>query len=415
MYLRGTTTCGIFGAVNNLGRMREDIVFASGDPFLFLVHLRFEYMLLLPSVVTGFSNGLQTKQRGHPVRANLFALQDLEATRDPELLLTASLRLAAAQIDALESLTAATAAYRGESFDLPLGSGSASIRTYINEKPKEDSSTLGLEGARKLASAATTRTATTSGPRCDVSWASGLYINSPPFSLATVTAWNNPTVFVPHFFSAVGIVDNQIALCVDFRPRAEAGYETVLDDGTYPEPTNREMFQLGSTRKEMAELFFTPDAMAWADSLRALPGAEAAKTLPRACAGPMLVDVRLPATDASLAAAAAACGEAAEMWINWMAQAERLDTRKTMLVFAHDAKARAISLASSSAMLEKRFGASAAEVAAADAGPLDISNRGGAMNQAAGDNFGDSEKDASAQDAMLIAAQGGGLGANQGA
>ena len=83
---------------------------------------------------------------------------------------------------------------------------------------------------------------------------------------------------------------------------------SALPDGSYPEPTTREMFALGSKRIELAEAYFTADAVACADSLRALVGAEPVPTtsLPACFAGPLLVDIRLPLSEASVEAAAGA-------------------------------------------------------------------------------------------------------------
>ena len=55
---------------------------------------------------------------------------------------------------------------------------------------------------------------------------------------------------MPHLYWACGLIDggSSLSLVVDFRPRAAAGYETVLPDGTYPEPDSREAFALKGVR-----------------------------------------------------------------------------------------------------------------------------------------------------------------------
>ena len=214
---------------------------------------------------------------------------------------------------------------------------------------------------------------------------------------------------VPHFFASVGVSDGAIDLHIDYRPRAEAGYDTQLPDGSYPEPTSREMFMLGSVRMDYAERFFDADAEASLNSLKQLEGAVVAtpSNSPPGVAGPIVVDIRLPLSDAALAAAATAYTAAATRWVFWMRNAEKLATTKTMLTFAHDTKVRGLCYGATVAALSARFGAVGREIAAADFGPLDIADRGSAQNQAATTNFSDEEKDQTAQDMLALGAQSG--------
>ena len=79
-----------------------------------------------------------------------------------------------------------------------------------------------------------------------------------------------------------------------------------------------------------------------------------------------------------------------------------------MQIFAKDAKVRAQTLAYSTMVYETQLGAIGSDIAAADAGPMDISNRGAAQNNAAQSAFGDDdEKDLSATDMMDLQSQGG--------
>ena len=61
----------------------------------------------------------------------------------------------------------------------------------------------------------------------------------------------------------MGVSAGSLELSVDFRPRAEAGYELRGDDGAYPEPETREMFMQASVRAEFAALYFDESAEAW--------------------------------------------------------------------------------------------------------------------------------------------------------
>jgi len=221
----------------------------------------------------------------------------------------------------------------------------------------------------------------------------------------SLTAWNSPQVNVPHFYWAAAVEDESLSLTVDFRPRAAAGYDTILPDGSYPQPTSREMFMMGSIRKELAEAYFTENVVDWFMSVKAVDGAVTAvpPTVPVPCAGPLLLDLVMPLSEAAVDVACAACEAATAHWISWMESAEKLDQRRIMTVFAHDSKVRASCLGMTTHRLERRFGAEAGStLAAADAGPMDIANRGAAQNAAAADNFDASEKDASAMDMQRL-------------
>ena len=108
-----------------------------------------------------------------------------------------------------------------------------------------------------------------------------------PESLSAVTCWNTPVIGTPHFFCSVGATQSGIELTVDFRPRVDAAYDTMLEDGSYPEPTDRDMFMQGSLRKELADAYFTSDAESWCASVRAAAGAQTKpRGMPAGCAGP---------------------------------------------------------------------------------------------------------------------------------
>ena len=202
---------------------------------------------------------------------------------------------------------------------------------------------------------------------------------------------------------------NSLALAVDFRPRAEAGYETRLPDGSYPEPTDRNMFAQGSTRKELAEAYFTPEAEEWCAGLQSAAGATAAATpsIPTApVGGPLRIDVVMPLSEEAVDAACAACEGAVARYVEWMGAAEKLDQRRTMMVFAHDAKVRATCMALSTASLQARYGDAGETLALADSGPLDIADRGSAQNSAATTNFDDDSRDATSRDLQRMVEDG---------
>ena len=91
---------------------------------------------------------------------------------------------------------------------------------------------------------------------------------------------------------------------MDFRPRAAVGYETMLEDGSYPEPDSREAFMNKGNRADLDKRYY--------DGVRDLcasVGGDAAPAgsladLKKQAASPVSVDARLPADDASVAKAA---------------------------------------------------------------------------------------------------------------
>ena len=275
----------------------------------------------------------------------------------------------------------------------------AIVEPFVAEEPVPDASMLGLEQARKLA-AQTSKPALARGL---VTWCSALDLGD----FWSITAWNSPQISVPHFFWSAGLLDggSKIALSFDFRPRALAGYETQLADGSFPEPTDRNMFALASTRKELGRLYFTPDSQQWSKDFKTRANAVSPDipSIPAApVAGPLRVDVVMPMSEEAVAACCSACESATSLWLKWMQDAEKLDQRRTMTVFAHDAKVRATCLESSSKFFADRYGAEGEAVTLADAGPLDIADRGSAQNRAAMTNFDASERDQTSLDMMKL-------------
>ena len=305
------------------------------------------------------------------------------------------------------------------------------VRTFIAEQPKQDSTTLGLEGARALAA----ERVVSGKSKAEVTWCSSLDVRQGGESASTLTMcvashsngghrlalclaqialrpcsrrWNNPTIGIPHYLCATGVSGGMLRLSISFLDRAEAGYETRQPDGSYPEPTSREMFALASTRKELEANYYTAEAVAWCEGLRSasLPVPAEVASLPLALGGPLALEALYPLTSEHLDLVTAAMVASVERWLGWMAEAERLDQRKTMLTFAHDAKVRATAAAVTRARLAARFGDRGIALAAADAGPMDIADRGAAQNAAASSNFDASEQDRSAVDMQRLADEG---------
>ena len=135
---------------------------------------------------------------------------------------------------------------------------------------------------------------------------------------------------VPHLIAACGVSDGGIDLYIDFRPRADGAYDpSIASLSDYPAPETREAFTEGGNRKDFAAAFFTEEAMAWRQSLLSLDGATSAAPLTKEqtasiSAGPMLIDLRLPLSDSAATAAADACTQAVDRWLDWMLNAEEM-------------------------------------------------------------------------------------------
>mmetsp|Transcript_22037 Transcript_22037/g.48044 ORF Transcript_22037/g.48044 Transcript_22037/m.48044 type:complete len:236 (-) Transcript_22037:171-878(-) len=219
--------------------------------------------------------------------------------------------------------------------------------------------------------------------KTNVAWCSGLEISDGQSrSMSRITAWCGPLTDVPHFVASAGVSNGGLDLYIDFRPRADAGYEKANPDGTYPEPDTREAFMQSGVRMEFAEKFFTPDAVAWFQSVCNTPGASPSNEgLPAEAAvlqGPLTVNLRLPLDSVGVSAASEACANAADRWIQWMQTTEELNRLKVTSTYARDTKMRAVLFSADADELTAKFGAEGRELAAADAGPLDEAYVGGA-------------------------------------
>ena len=183
---------------------------------------------------------------------------DPEATRDaaPSSYVDGMSRVAAAQRAATDRIVEANNMYQGEVLEMegaaaaaapqhaltqppPSHTGVATIATYINEEPKKDVSEIGFQAAMAQCDATEEErqlAAASSKAKGEITWLSAVEANDGSFY--SLTSWNSPQVQVPHLYWACGLVDggSSLSLVVDFRPRAAAGYETALPDGSYPEP-----------------------------------------------------------------------------------------------------------------------------------------------------------------------------------
>jgi hypothetical protein len=92
-----------------------------------------------------------------------------------------------------------------------------------------------------------------SGKTANIAWCSGLLMSG-PVCRGSVAGWCGPLTDVPHLTAASGVSNGGVDLLIDFKVRAECGYNP---SGQYEEPQSREAFAQGSNRKDFAAAFFT--------------------------------------------------------------------------------------------------------------------------------------------------------------
>jgi len=128
--------------------------------------------------------------------------------------------------------------------------------------------------------------------------------------------------------------------------------------------------------------------MEWRAGLLGLDGASPAAPLSKAetatiSASPMLIDLRLPCSEAAATAAAAACTAAVDRWLGWMEGAEEMGRglpagMRQTATYTRDTKVRANHFGFLLSKYMALYGdADGKELAAADAGPLDEAYVGG--------------------------------------
>jgi len=289
---------------------------------------------------------------------------------------------AAPKISLQASATEATSAFAASQAETI-----AAIQTAIPElSEKLDASWAAGAGETVAGAAATLAAFDAPGPP-NVAWVSSLAVEG---KLSALTIFNGPLTDVPHVCSRVAITEGgtELALFMDWRPRAYGAYETRNEDGSYPGPDvlGREAFAYSGARMTMEKNYYTAELETLvADALGSFEGAVAgpapASEFDALTRGPLAVDVRMPLTDANVAAVARARAAAAAAWLQWQAKDEfRLKPGapvNSQYVFDTPAKQNMYSalLATYSAL----FGAAdGAKLAAADSGPLDEAYVGGA-------------------------------------
>lgn len=223
----------------------------------------------------------------------------------------------------------------------------------------------------------------------NVAWCSGLTLSGGEVSRGAVAAFCGPLTDVPHLVVSCGVSDGGVDLYIDYRPRAESGYDPALPTlADYPSPETREAFAEGGNRKDFAEAYFTEEAEAARAALLSIEGAVAAPPLSKEAtsalsAGPLLVDLRLPLTDHAASAAAEACSAAVDRWLGWMASAEEMGRglsagMRQTATYTRDTKVRANHFGFLLGRYSALFGAEEGKaLASADAGPLDEAYVGG--------------------------------------
>lgn len=104
----------------------------------------------------------------------------------------------------------------------------------------------------------------------NVAWCSGLMMTGPEKARSALVAFCGPLTDVPHLVTSCSVSDAGVELYIDWRARADCGYDPALEPNGYPDPTDRSMFAQGSARKDFAAAYYTPGASTWRDEILAL-------------------------------------------------------------------------------------------------------------------------------------------------
>ena len=213
----------------------------------------------------------------------------------------------------------------------------------------------------------------------NVAWCSDLRVTGGDVTLASLTVWCGPMKDVPHLVCRTTVTASAVDLYIDFRPRAAVGYETMLEDGTYPEPDSREAFMAKGERADFEKRFYA-DAGALLSGCGGEKKGPPASDLEVAQRSPVALDVTLPASPESVEAAAGLCSDAAAKWLEWAQDDQHLlkPGMQVTSTYARDTKLRANNYALLVDAYSAVFGDQGTNLAAGDAGPLDEAYVGGA-------------------------------------
>lgn len=213
----------------------------------------------------------------------------------------------------------------------------------------------------------------------NVAWCSDLRLAGDT-TIASLTVWCGPLKDVPHLVARTVLTEDAVSSYVDFRPRADVGYATVLEDGTFPPPDSREAFMAKGQRTDLDDRFY-----AAAGELAAAYGGDAAPAptddREREQRSLVAVDGSAARSPEAVAAAAKLASDAVDLWLTW-ASDDAHDLKPGMQVtstYARDTKVRANNYAllvdTYTGLLGDGVGPN---LAAGDAGPLDEAYVGGA-------------------------------------
>ena len=157
--------------------------------------------------------------------------------------------------------------------------------------------------------------------KANVAWLASVSVKG---KMSSLTIFNGPLTDVPHLLSRCCLVDDGSSLIfsLDFRPRAYGAYEMVDAEGNYPGPEElgRKAFEYSGNRKEYFEKFADDSVKAYLDAaVASFEGATAVESseLDQLTGGPLAISLKMPATDANIAAVATVREKAAASWLQW--------------------------------------------------------------------------------------------------
>mmetsp|Transcript_24039 Transcript_24039/g.27435 ORF Transcript_24039/g.27435 Transcript_24039/m.27435 type:complete len:318 (+) Transcript_24039:48-1001(+) len=202
--------------------------------------------------------------------------------------------------------------------------------------------------------------------------------------MSSLTIFNGPLTDVPHLLSrCIVSSDNTMNFALDFRPRAYGAYE-LPDSERGPDKLGRDSFTYSGNRKEYESKFATPEIQSFLQATAA--SFEGGTPMPTETSeyeiltkGPHFLKIKMPLTDANVAAVTAAREKAADYWLTWALEDSHAHRPGAPInsQYVYDSKYRQNAYLGLLADYNASFGADGPKIAAAESGPLDEGYVGG--------------------------------------
>lgn len=178
----------------------------------------------------------------------------------------------------------------------------------------------------------------------DIAWMSALHVEKTPSNPAFISllAFNGPHNDIPHFMASVreDLNDNDLVhVVLNFCPRQPGGWDTMMVDGTFPEPKSRSAFYERQNHGHQYESYFTSDILDWAERYEQKAAEIKERSIPPNSSGPVRMEMTIE-TGMGLQL----FREAADIWAIWKNWGNEEDCESSVIdamkIYEHDVKVR---------------------------------------------------------------------------